>query len=481
MAKEPTPVVRIQSLTNSKLDRERLDAVYDDIRDVYRSDDRPWVIGYSGGKDSTTTLQLIWYALDALPREQLTKPVYVLSSDTLVETPVIVDTILGNLQKINKAAQTQGMPFRGEVVRPQITESFWVNLIGRGYPAPYNRFRWCTDRMKIKPANRFIMEQVTKFGEVIMVLGVRRSESATRAQVMSLHKRQGERLSRHTDLTGAWVYTPIEDWSLDDVWTYLLSIPNPWGSQNRDLVAIYKNAQAGECPLVVDKTTSSCGNSRFGCWVCTVVERDRSMEAMIENGEEWMEPMLEFRDFLASTQDPAVKKQYRDFRRRDGKVMKKKGGEGRLVYGPYKFEFRKELLRRLLDVQQLVRKHGPDPTGHLISREELNEVRRIWRSEEGDWEDSLPQLVAATTGEQLDWIEDDLAGGGAAESKILKQICDRHELPQKLILRLLEIEREHHGMSRRAAIYDQIDRELGKDWRSEEEVYASLQEDDGAS
>ena len=87
------------------LDRASLDERYEAIRDVYLADKRPWVIGYSGGKDSSAALQLIWYALSKVPKENLSKPVYVISSDTLVETPKIVDYVDGSLAKINQAAQ----------------------------------------------------------------------------------------------------------------------------------------------------------------------------------------------------------------------------------------------------------------------------------------------------------------------------------------------------------------------------------------
>ena len=100
------------------LEREWLDARYEEIRQVYLSDQRPWVIGYSGGKDSTTALQMIWLALAGLPREQLAKSVYVISSDTLVETPKIVDYIDSTLQKINQAARRQGLPFSAHKLRP---------------------------------------------------------------------------------------------------------------------------------------------------------------------------------------------------------------------------------------------------------------------------------------------------------------------------------------------------------------------------
>src|SRR5262245_35310252 len=133
---------------------EFLNGRHEEIRAVYLEDQRPWVIGYSGGKDSTTALQLIWYALSELPREKLTKPVYIISSDTQVETPQIVNYIDASLDRMNEAAQGQGLPFSAHKVRPIIEDSFWVNLIGKGYPAPSQRFRWCTDRLKIEPANR---------------------------------------------------------------------------------------------------------------------------------------------------------------------------------------------------------------------------------------------------------------------------------------------------------------------------------------
>ena len=149
----------------------------DQVRRVYTADARPWVVGYSGGKDSTTALQLIWVALSKLPEDKRQKPVYVIASDTLVETPVIVSYIDTTLDRINEAAERTGMPFRGDKVRPRLQDTFWVNMIGRGYPAPYRRFRWCTDRLKIQPANRFIEEQVNRHGEVILVLGVRRARA----------------------------------------------------------------------------------------------------------------------------------------------------------------------------------------------------------------------------------------------------------------------------------------------------------------
>jgi DNA sulfur modification protein DndC len=414
---------------------------------------------------------MIWYALSTLSPKDLSKPIYVISSDTLVETPKIVDYIDSSLDRMNTAAVRLGFPLSAHKVQPEKENTFWVNLLGRGYPTPSKRFRWCTDRLKIEPANRFILDKVAEFGEVVVVLGVRKSESATRAQVMNLHRIKGSTLSRHSTLPNAFVFTPIEDFDTQDVWTYLLQVPSPWGNNNRDLVTLYRNAQAGECPLVVDKTTPSCGNSRFGCWVCTVVTKDSSMEAMIENGEEWMEPLLQFRDLLASTQDPLVKLQVRDFKRRNGQVMLKP--DGGYVPGPYKLNTRRDLLRKLLQTEMLVRKEGPNHDERLIAKDELEQIRRIWRSEEQDWEDSVPKIYKEVTGEDIEWAADEQPAFSAEERNLLDMICADNNVPSAMVAKLLDIERELHGMSRRSAVHQRLSAVFDEDWRTESEVKAA--------
>lgn len=451
-----------------------LEQVYEDIRNIYRQNKSPWVIGYSGGKDSTAVLQLVWYALAGLETEERMKPVYVLSSDTLVETPVIVDYIDRTLEQINMSAVSQGLPFEAHKVKPQLEDTFWVNMIGKGYPAPYTRFRWCTERLKIKPVNAFILSCVAKYGEAIVVLGVRKDESATRAQTMSLRKINGTVLRRHSMLPSAFVYAPIEAFSTDDVWSYLLNVQSPWGGQNRDLLALYKNAQAGECPLVIDTTTPSCGNSRFGCWVCTVVTKDHTMEALIDNGEEWMEPLLELRDFLASTQEPENKAKYRDHKRRGGQVSFK--ADGSIARGPYRLDTCKDILRRLLTAQKEVTHH---PDGHdvsLISEQELKEIRRIWRSERQDWDDSVPAIFREVMHRELDWLVDDVPVFSKSDREILHSICQSEGVPTDLVAKLLDTEREFQGMRRRAGIFDRIERILMENWSSEEEIMAESSE-----
>ena len=463
------PPPTTQPPQRSVFDERSLQAIYDEIQSVYASDHRPWVVGYSGGKDSTTTLQLIWYAIAQLPKEKRKKPIYVISSDTLVETPAMVGYIDKTLDQIQSASTAQGMPFVADKVKPRINDTFWVNLIGRGYPAPQKTFRWCTDRLKIQPADQFIMDKVSQHGEAVLVLGVRKEESMTRAQVMNLMKIKGSLLSRHSRFAQVLVYTPIEAFTVNDVWSVLLQNPSPWGGNNRDLAALYRNA-SGECPLVVDTYTPSCGGSRFGCWTCTVVTKDKSMEAMIDSGEDWMQPLLDFRDFLASTHELENKKKWRSHKRRDGHVKAKSDGSGKIIRGPYHLWFCQDLLRELLRVQMRVQREGPDPNLELITKPELDEIRRLWRMERGDWEDSVPSIVKEITGKDLDWVRDDHGSFSATEAKILHQVCDEEEIQADMVVKLLEAERQLAGMSRRSSIYTRIESILREDWRSEEDV-----------
>ena len=453
-------------------DNRPIEDVYEEIRSVYREHDHPWVIGYSGGKDSTTALQLVWMAIAGLPEKERTKPIFVISTDTLVETPVIVDHVQHTIDRINAQAEKDKMPITAQILRPDMEDTFWVQLIGKGYPTPSSIFRWCTDRLKIKPSNKFIKEQVAKYGDVILVLGSRRGESMTRDQIFNKYQIPGSRLDMHSQLSNAWVYMPIEDFSTDDVWTYLLQHTSPWGNDNRQLASLYQSAQDGECPLVVDTTTPSCGNSRFGCWTCTVVSRDRSMEAMIDSGEEWMQPLLDFRDYLAETQDPEVKQEQREYKGRNGRIRFSKNG--RLLYRTYKLDFSKQMLRRLLETQKEIYEHDPDFS--LISEAELHEIRHIWLTERQDWEDSIPKIYKKATGRELAWKRYDIALPGHLEHALLRRVADKHNAPQNMMQKLIDAEWQNHGLRRRATIHTKIAKIIGEDWRTLEEAKAEAQQ-----
>lgn len=435
------------------------------VQDMYLRYPLPWVVGFSGGKDSTAVLQLVWAALKGIEPSKLTKPVYVLSSDTGVENPLIKELIEESILRINDAAAVEGLPIHAVCVQPEPEDGFWVNLIGRGYPAPTTRFRWCTERLKIDPVSRFVRAKVAEFGEVIMVLGVRKEESATRAQLMSAHEVQGHALRRHSTQTGAYVYAPIQDWSSDDVWAFLLQVQSPWGSSNRDLSALYRSASGDECPLVVDTSTPSCGKSRFGCWVCTVASRDSSMASLVEDGQLWLEPLLEFRDFLFDTTDPAKKRDYRDVRGRNGRIQVKR--DGTLAARSYTLQTSKRMLADILQIQTLMQRERPEI--ELITHVELQEVRRIWVYERHDWEDSLPAIVNAALGQDAQWPEFDDLQFDLEYLEILKSEAAGHGVPLALLTKLIEAERAT-SLTGRRGIYKRIQKLVELDWRSENEI-----------
>lgn len=214
--------------------------------------------------------------------------------------------------------------------------------------------------MKIDPVNVFVNQRLGHWGEAILHLGARRAESSTRAQTMAGREtRKG--LRRHPDLPRVWVSNPIEFLTTEEVWAYLLQNPNPWGSDNRALYKLYANASNGECPIQIDTSTPSCGNSRFGCWTCTVVERDKASEGLLAAGDERMEHLLAFRETLLKSRDP--ENGWRDKRRMNG-------NDGP---GPLTIEGRRKLLKRLLKLQE--------ETGlTLITPEELLLIQQQWKA-----------------------------------------------------------------------------------------------------
>jgi len=454
----------------------------------------PWVIGYSGGKDSTAILQLIWRALASLAPGQRKKPVHVISTDTLVENPIVAAWVNGSLKRMDSAARDQKLPIRPHRLTPPVEDTFWVNLIGRGYPAPRNKFRWCTNRLKIQPSNNFIRNVVRENGEAILVLGTRRAESQARARNMERHAQNAvrDKLGPNANLPNCLVYTPIEHWTNDDVWAFLTREQNPWGQDNHDLMSMYRGAsEDGECPLVVDKSTPSCGNSRFGCYVCTLVDQDKSMAAMIQNDaeKEWMEPLLALRnelDFRGEEKRTAEQKN-RDFRRlRGGLTLYRPGDadEDKLVRGPYTQDARATWLRRVLETQEIVREIGPTAVREieLLSLAELQEIRRLWVVEKHEIEDLVPHIYQEVMGEEYPGppIDEDLVFDAEALA-LLKDECEQFvdeesgesgpsaPLRFELARNLLDVERRYRTKVNRRGLFKELERAVERCFYDSEE------------
>jgi DNA sulfur modification protein DndC len=359
----------------------RISEIVEDIAQAYRSDARPWVVGFSGGKDSTALLQLTYRALKKLPRSQLKKHVYVVCTDTRVEPPNIIEHVDDMLKRVRDAAMRDALPLTVHKLIAPLDERFFVKLIGRGYPAPNRFFRWCTDRLKIRPCSKFIKERIAESGEVVVVLGVRHAEGATRSGSITRHGINGSRFSRHTDLPNAWIYSPIKHLETDALWLYLTLSEPPWGGDNERLARLYKQAN-GECPLVIDKSGPTCGGSRFGCWTCTVVKSDKSMQGFVENGDEWMTPLLDFRNWLAEIRDDA---RYRRPNRRNG----------RPGLGPFTLKARRDIYQRLIEAEELVRMYPQGAGLCLIEKREKALIDKLWR-EDGYKGVQIAELESAT-------------------------------------------------------------------------------------
>ncbi len=447
------------------------------IRQLYQCDAVPWVVGYSGGKDSSAVLQLVWNAIKELPEEERRKQVHVISTDTLVEQPVVAAWVDKSLVRLREAAAAQKLPFVAHKLTPETQDSFWVNLIGRGYPAPRQKFRWCTERMKIRPSNKFIRDMVRRYGEAILVLGTRKAESQVRALRMERLEatRIRDGLSPNKSLPNSLVFTPIENWSNDDVWMYLMQVKNPWGHDNKSLLAMYQGAsEGGECPLVVDSSTPSCGSSRFGCWVCTVVDKDRSMEAMIKNDEEksWMMPLLELRNEMDKPDD----RDRRDFRRMSGQIQL---FHDRTIPGPYLKQWREHWLRRVLTAQESIRTNGPEEFAgiELISMAEMHEIRRIWLHEKHEFDDSLPRIYQEVMLQPFPKKADDGNWLRQEDLDLLRDVCGQDSAFFSLQVSLLGVERRFRSMTRRSGVFEALeDRLRAGMFESEQEAITVLSE-----
>ncbi len=460
------------------LSKADIEDVIEIIKDLYLQDKIPWICGYSGGKDSTAVVQLVWTALSQLPPDKLQKSVHVISTDTLVESPVVALWATESLKKMEQAAKERKLPIIPHRLTPTTSNSFWVNLIGRGYPYPRRNFRWCTDRLKIDPSNRFIKSILDAESEAILVLGTRKSESASRKMVMEDYERKRYRahLSPNGSFPNSYVFSPIEDWTNDNVWQYLVQYENPWGHSNKDLLAMYSGASAdGECPLVIDTSTPSCGNSRFGCWVCTLVTEDKSMAAMIKNDEEkaWMLPMLEFRNDIAAYGDAKADRDRRDFRRMDGKLTYR---NGRLVHGPYIKEIREYFLRRLLEVEKLIHKIGPETIREipLITQDELRAIREIWLDEKHEFDDALPRIYEEVTGKPYDdGVISKNKYFAKPESDLLNLVCHERYKDERLLPELqhalLDTEAKSSAISNNRNVLVNLERAIKKSFFRDEE------------
>ena len=333
----------------------------------------PWIVAYSGGKDSTLLLHLVWEIAAAVSTPKPTRPIYIVSNDTLVESPLVIRHLHQSLALLRRAAGRSQLPITIKVTEPYIDQTFWVNVIGRGYIPPTRNFRWCTDRMKIAPTNDLLQKLVLAHQRAILLVGTRKSESQNRGRAMTERGVTATTMNPHTTIRNCHVFAPLADLHDDDVWKILMQRRPPWGGTHRNLVTLYRNARGGDCPLVLSKDDApSCGTTspRFGCWTCTVVQKDKSIRGLIDAGhedEDMLEAFAEFRDWLIELRED---NRNRLPVRRDGRTKLRE--DGTRVFGPFTLEIRRTILSRLRTLEK--------QTGHvLIMPAELEVIDDVWR------------------------------------------------------------------------------------------------------
>ena len=353
---------------------DRLGETMQAIRQAYlRRDRHPWVVAYSGGKDSTLLLQLVWEVVESLPESDRRRQIVLVGNDTLVESPLVIGHLRGSLETIRRVARKRSLPINVRITKPHIDQTFWVNVIGRGYIPPTRNFRWCTDRMKIRPTSQLLEQLVRANKKAVLLVGTRKAESETRRRNMKRHGASARRMNRHSSVEGCWMFAPLADLSDEEVWLILMQRNPPWGGTHQDLITLYRNAGGGECPLVLTKADApSCGTTspRFGCWTCTVVTKDRSLRGLIDSGHRdasAMERLFEFREWLVELREDD---RNRDRTRRDGSV--KRRSDGSYVMGPFTLEVRRQIFHRLLELQEEV-------GATLIQSGEIELIEDTWR------------------------------------------------------------------------------------------------------
>lgn len=458
-------------MINSYFSENTLQDLLDEIRYVYMSDERPWIIGYSGGKDSTVVTHLVYTMLKQLLPEERHKTVYIVSSDTLVENPLIKIYLDQMLQQIQTAANKDhdNLPLIVKKVTPEPDNSFWANVIGRGFPTPRTNgtFRWCTDRLKIAPSGKYIQSIIdTQDTEVVVLLGVRKAESIARKKRMEGRELLGHLLNRHETIKKAFVYPVIAELTTDDVWDILgqNQRKTAWGGDNNQLISLYAGADSGECPFAgissKDKQQQSCGQSRFGCWVCTVVKEDKSLNGFIRSGHRELLPLAEFRKWLMEIRD---RDEYREKKRRDGTVYYTANNE--LGYGPFKWEARQMILRRLLQTQKKM-------NYELITIEELQAIDKIWDYEKDITRRTLVNLYYEETGTRLPWDELKHPLFDESTCEKIKLYAQRYDVPLDLINTMIFGTNTFKYYSNTKGLRDKLTKAVSQQWLQEKALCA---------
>ena len=438
---------------------------------VYQHDKRPWMIGFSGGKDSTLLCCLVMEMIKRLPPYKRNKKVYIVSSDTMVENPIVRNYMHKMSRMIGQVGSD--LNIHSDIIYPKTEDTFWSKVIGLGYPTPEAPgFRWCTERLKIHPMNAYTLETIKNNGEVILLLGVRKAESSYRANNIRSREIEGKLLVPHNDIENAYVYNPLTEIPNEEVWKFLLKgdAISPWGSDNKYLFSLYQGENLGEEASVIGEIDKDkipvTGHSRFGCWICTMVKEDKSLKAFIDRGEDWLIPLRDFRDWLLELRStPSA----RENKRRNGQMYKKADGEFGL--GPFTMESRVAILRRLL---QLEVRYNLE----LITLEELKFIDKTW-DDEGDLSRRmLVDLYHEIKGHRLPWDNYKVPVFSEEIINEIKKQCVENNVEFELISKLIVEIEANKNYTKGSRVTKAFDRIINQGWLHFETIQRGLNHED---
>ncbi len=437
----------------------KFQAFYDIIEEmkyVYLHDTRPWMIGFSGGKDSTLLCMLLFEMLNGLLPDQLHKQVYIVTSDTMVENPIVRTYMHKASKQIGDAGKHLNVV--SDIIYPEMEDTFWSRVIGLGYPTPEPPgFRWCTDRLKIHPMTKYTINKTKCNGEIILLLGVRKAESSYRANNIRNREIEGKILVPHSAIEHAYVYNPLTEIPNEVVWEYLLKDAfTPWGTSTKYLFSLYQGENLGEEKSVLGEIKKEdipiTGNSRFGCWICTMVKEDKSLKNFIDHGATKLKPLRDFRNWLLMMRSlPSA----RENKRRNGAVYQKK--DGALGQGPFTMESRMTILRKLLLLQE--------ETGmELITQEELRCIDRMWEKDGDLSRRALVDLYYETTGKRLPWDTYKVPIYDESVIKEIQSLCEEFDVEFELISKLIVEIENNKSFARSMKLNKAFDKIMNQGW-----------------
>ena len=319
-------------------------------------------------------------------------------------------------------------------------------------------------------ANAFTYNTIKKDGEIVILLGVRKAESAARSRSISSREIEGKLLTPHPHIQKAYVYSPLAEIQNENVWAYLLKDggKSAWNTDNNYLYSLYQGETLSEEDSVVGQVNKDnmkvTGNSRFGCWICTMVKEDKSLKNFIDHGATELVPLRDFRNWLVELRsDPKA----RDYRRRNGNVYLMSNGEfGR---GPFTMEARKEILRRLLQLEV-------DTGFDLITIDELKTIDKMWEDEGDLSRRALVEIYEKIKGKKLPWDSYKRAKYDSETIELLQGLCQKYDVPFDLISKLMISVDNTKFYTRSAISAKSIERVLNEGWLHFETIREGLKD-----